>query len=273
MADASNSATNNKDSIKNTLIVAVSLCLVSAIIVSGSAVLLKPQRMENKALFRNKNILIAAGLYQKGETADSEISGLFKNFEIRMVDLEQNKLLSASDLDALGIDISKYNQRKAAKNPDTSKALSTADDIASISRRAQYSVVYLLKKDNKIEKAVLPIHGYGLWSTLYGFIALESDLNTVAGITFYEHGETAGLGGEIENPRWKANWVGKYIYSNDGKVRFTVMKGAVDPKSKNAIHEVDGLSGASLTARGVQNLITYWLGSDGFGPVLEKIRG
>lgn len=273
MADSSNSSSYNKDSIKNTLIVAVSLCLVSAIIVSGSAILLKPQREANKALFRNKNILIAAGLYEKGKTTDSEILGLFENFEIRMVDLEEKRLLSTSDLDALGLDISKYDQRRAAKDPDLSKGLSTAEDVASISRRAQYSVVYLLKKDNKIEKMVLPIHGYGLWSTLYGFIALESDLNTVAGITFYEHGETAGLGGEVENPRWKSVWLGKHIYGSDGEVRFTVVKGTVNPNSKNAIYEVDGLSGASLTSRGVQNLVAYWLGRDGFGPVLEKIRG
>lgn len=268
-----NTQANNKDSIKNTLIVAVSLCLVSAIIVSGSAVFLKPQRLANKALFRNKNILIAAGLYEAGKTADSEVAGLFKNFEIRLVDLEQNKLLSASDIDALGIDVSKYDQRKAAKDPALSKELTTAEDVASINRRAQYSVVYLLKKDDKIKKAVLPIHGYGLWSTLYGFIALESDLNTIAGITFYEHGETAGLGGEVENPRWKANWVGKHIYASDGVVKFSVAKGTADPNSNNAMYEVDGLSGASLTSRGVQNLITYWLGKDGFGPILEKIRG
>jgi len=264
---------SNKDSIKNTLIVAVSLCLVSAIIVSGSAVFLKPQRIENKALFRNKNILIAAGQYENGVTADSDIPGLFENFELRLVDLQEGKLLSTADVDALGIDLTNYDQRKASKDPSISRELSKDEDIASISRRAQYSVVYLLKKQGKIEKLVLPIHGYGLWSTLYGFLALEADLNTVSGITFYEHGETAGLGGEIENPRWKGSWVGKKIYSESGAVNLTVVKGSVDPRSKQAIHQIDGLSGASLTSRGVQNLVGFWLGKDGFGSVIEQIRG
>ena len=134
-------------------------------------------------------------------------------------------------------------------------------------------MVYLLKSGENIEKIVLPIHGYGLWSTLYGFVALDSDLNTVSGITFYEHGETAGLGGEVENPVWKASWVGKQIYAGSGDVKLTVLKGSVDPNSKNKIHEIDGLSGASLTSRGVQNIITYWLGKDGFGPVLDKLKG
>ncbi|MFT7684883.1 MAG: Na+-transporting NADH:ubiquinone oxidoreductase subunit C [Candidatus Azotimanducaceae bacterium] len=266
-------STNNKDSIKNTLIVAVSICLVSAIIVSSSAVFLKPYREANKALFKNKNILIAAGLYEDGVTADSEVAKLFENIEIRLVDLESKKLLSNSDIEAIGINVSNYDQRKASKNPAISKSLSSSEDIASISRRAQYSVVYLLKKSNKIEKIVIPIHGYGLWSTLYGFLALESDLNTVAGITFYEHGETAGLGGEVENPKWKAKWLGKEVYSSDGSVELTVLKGAVDPNSSSAKHQIDGLSGASLTSRGVHNLIAYWLGKDGFGPVLEKIKG
>ena len=196
MVDSDNSSIENKDSIKNTLIVALSLCLVSAIIVSSSAVFLKPYRDENKALFRNKNILIAAGLYEAGVTADTEVAKLFENVEIRLVDLEQKRLLSKSDIEALGINIANFDQRKASKDPSLSKSLETSEDIASISRRAQFSVVYLLKKGNEIEKIVLPIHGYGLWSTLYGFLALEADLNTVAGITFYEHGETAGQSDE-----------------------------------------------------------------------------
>ena len=261
-----------KDSIKNTLIVALSLCLVSAIIVSVAAVSLKPLRLANKELDRNKNILIAAGLFKK-DTRDSEIDGLFKKFEIRLVDFQQKRLLRVEEVAALGIDVSSYSQRRAAKDPLRSVELTTAEDIASISRRARYSVAYLLKEGDDIATIVLPIHGYGLWSTLYGFIALKGDLNTVSGITFYEHQETAGLGGEVDNPSWKAVWVGKQIYAGNGDVALRVMKGPVDPNSRNAIHQVDGLSGASLTSRGVQNLIRFWLGENGFGPVLKSLKG
>ena len=264
---------NNKDSMKNIVIVALSLCLVSAIIVSGSAVALKPLRLANKALDRNKNILIAAGLFEKNVTAESEVDGLFKEFEVRLVDLEDNRLLTDDETAALGIDINKYDQRKAAKDTSMSMELTRDQDVASISRRARYSVAYLLKKQDSVETIVLPVHGYGLWSTLYGFIALDGDLNTVSGITFYEHQETAGLGGEVDNPRWKDGWVGKQIYGTDGRVELKVIKGSVDPASGDALHQIDGLSGASLTSRGVENLIAFWLGNDGFGPVLDSLKG
>ncbi|MCH7743214.1 MAG: Na(+)-translocating NADH-quinone reductase subunit C [Proteobacteria bacterium] len=264
---------NEKDSIKNVLVVALSVCLVCAVIVSAAAVLLKSQRLANKELDRNKNILIAAGLFEQGVTLEEEIDSLFGEFEIRVIDLEEQRLLSDAEVEQAGIDVLKYNQRKAAKNPELSIELSSKEDIASINRRARYSVVYLLRKDGKLDRIVLPIHGYGLWSTLYGFIALRGDGNTVSGITFYEQQETAGLGGEVDNPAWKALWPGKQIYDADHKVALKVIKGAVDKRSPNAKHQVDGLSGATITSRGVQNLIRYWLGDSAFGPVLRGLSG
>ena len=262
----------NKDSMANVLTVALGICFVCAIIVAGSAVSLKPMIQANKALDRNKNILIAAGLYKKGETQDSDIDGLFEQFTIRVVDLEQKRFLTDDQIAAAGIDVSKYDQRKAAKIPDMSMELTNDQDIASISRRARYSVAYLLEKDGKIDRIVLPVHGYGLWSTLYGFLALQGDGNTVAGITFYEQKETAGLGGEVDNPRWKNLWVGKEIYEN-GEVALTVIKGSVDPALPQAVHQIDGLAGATLTSKGVENLIAYWLGKEGFGPLLANLQG
>lgn len=263
----------NKDSISNIVIVALSLCLVAAIVVSSVAVSLKPARQANKELDRAKNILIAAGLFEKGTTQASQIDELFKQFEIRLIDLQEGKLLTASEAQALDIDPVTFEQRKASKDPAVSRELGTSEDIASISRQANYSVAYLLKKGDKIDRIVLPIHGYGLWSTLYGFLALDGDMNTVAGITFYEHQETAGLGGEVDNPKWKASWVGKEIYNGNGSVALAVIKGSVDPNNAAAVHQIDGLSGASLTSRGVQNLIQFWMGEQGFGPVLKNLKG
>jgi Na+-transporting NADH:ubiquinone oxidoreductase subunit C len=107
---------------------------------------------------------------------------------------------------------------------------------------------------------------------LYGFVALESDANTIAGLGFYEHGETPGLGGEVDNPRWKALWEGKRAY-RDGQVAINVAKGAVNPQSSGANWQVDGLSGATLTSRGVSNLVQFWLGAEGFQPYLTNLRG
>ncbi len=267
----------NKDSIQNVIVIALVVCLFCAIVVAGSAVALKERRIENKALDKSKNVLIAAGLFEEGVTRVDDINTLFARFEPRVVDLRTKQLLTAAEVEAveqeLEISFVDYDQRKAAKDPALSSALSDLEDIASINRREHFSLIYLLRSDAGIDRIVLPVHGYGLWSTLYGFLALEADGNTVSGITFYEHTETAGLGGEVDNPAWKAKWPGKQIYAGSGDVAMRVIKGAVDPSSAEAIHQVDGLSGATLTSKGVENLIAYWLGEEGYGPLLGSLSG
>ena len=182
---------SSNDSIKKTLIVAFSLCIVCSVIVSTAAVLLKPTQEINKTLDRKRNILAAAGMLQEGVSVEDQ----FAQVTTRVVDLRTGTFSDA-------VDPEKFDQRKAAKDPAESMALSAAQDQAKISRRENYALVYLVEDgQGDIDKIILPIHGYGLWSTLYGFIALEADGNTVAGLGFYEHGETPGLGGEVDNPR------------------------------------------------------------------------
>lgn len=263
---------SDKDSIKNILVVALSICFVCAIVVSGTAVMLRPQQVANKEADRYKNILVAAGLFEQGKTTTADVMDIFGRFTIRIADLEEKRFLTESELAELDIDPATYDQRKASKEPALSQALSPTEDIASISRRARYAVTYILEQDGEIERIVLPIHGYGLWSVMYGFIALDSDLTTVKGITFYEQFETAGLGGEVENPDWKASWQGKRIYDDEHDVALRVIKGSVDPNAANAVHQIDGLSGATITSRGVENLVNYWLGDSGFGPILADLQ-
>ncbi|MDA0978524.1 MAG: Na(+)-translocating NADH-quinone reductase subunit C [Proteobacteria bacterium] len=265
-------AANNKDSMRNIILVSLMVCFACSVVVSSAAVFLKPERIANKLLDRNKNILETAGLYNKETDASADVDQLFSQFEVRVVDLEEKRMLSVVEAKDRGIEAATYDQRKASKDPSRSKALGDAEDVASITRRARYSTVYILRDEGEISKLVLPIHGYGLWSTLYGYIALEPDMNTVAGITFYEHGETAGLGGEVDNPDWKSLWHGKEIY-RDGRVALDVIKGSVPPETSNPEHKIDGLSGATLTSQGVENIIAYWMGEDGFGPILKDIRG
>jgi Na+-transporting NADH:ubiquinone oxidoreductase subunit C len=273
----SDSSNFNKDSIQNVIVIALVVCLFCAIVVAGSAVALKERRVENKALDKSKNVLVAAGLFEEGVTKVEDINTLFARFEPRVVDLRTKQLLSEAEVatveQQLEISFLDYDQRKAAKDPALSSALTDLEDVASINRREHYSLIYLLRSESGIDRIVLPVHGYGLWSTLYGFLALEADGNTVSGITFYEHAETAGLGGEVDNPAWKAKWPGKQIYADHGGVAMRVIKGAVDPNAAESVHQVDGLSGATLTSNGVSNMIAYWLGDDGYGPVLGSISG
>jgi Na+-transporting NADH:ubiquinone oxidoreductase subunit C len=252
---------SSNDSTSKTLIVAFSLCIVCSIVVSAAAVLLKPAQEANKILDLKRNVLAAAGMYDDSVSVDEQ----FAQISIRIVDLRTGKFTDEVNADD-------YDQRKAAKDPAASDALTSAQDLAKVARREHYAVVYLVEDaGGDIDKIILPIHGYGLWSTLYGFIALESDGDTVAGLGFYEHGETPGLGGEVDNPRWKASWPGKKVY-RDGKVAIGLIKGAVDSANPAATWQIDGLAGATLTARGVTNLVQFWLGENGFELFLNNLK-
>jgi Na+-transporting NADH:ubiquinone oxidoreductase subunit C len=252
---------SSNDSIKKILTVAFSLCIVCAVVVSTAAVMLKPAQEANQALDRKRNILAAAGILEQGSSVEEQ----FAKIDTRVVDLRSGKFTDA-------VDPGDYDQRAAAKNPSLSVKLAGEDDPAKILRREHYAIVYLSETaDGEIDKIILPVHGYGLWGQLYGFIALESDANTVAGLGFYEHKETPGLGGEVDNPRWKALWPGKQVYA-DGDVALEVMKGSVDPAASGAEYQVDGLAGATLTTRGVSHLVQYWLGENGFAPFLENLK-
>lgn len=252
---------SNNEGLGRVLSVALALCVVCSVVVSAAAVVLKPQQEANKTRDLKRNILMAADMYDPSQTVEQQ----FERVTTRVIHVASGEF--ASDISAASFD-----QRAAAKDPATSTAISAEADVAKIMRRSDYALVYLVNDDkNNLEKIILPIHGYGLWSTLYGFVALESDLNTIAGLGFYEHGETPGLGGEVDNPRWKALWEGKQAY-REGNVAISVIKGAVSPDAAMADWQVDGLSGATLTSKGVNNLVQFWLGKDGFAPFLNNLR-
>jgi Na+-transporting NADH:ubiquinone oxidoreductase subunit C len=170
-----------------------------------------------------------------------------------------------------GVDPRTFNVRKAADDPARSVAIPADQDIAQIKRRANDALIYLVKDGERIKSIILPIHGRGLYSTLYGFIALRNDGSTVEGLSFYEHGETPGLGGEVDNPRWRNQWVGKRIYDDKGELKFQVIKGGVDTSRPDAQYQVDAIAGATLTSRGVNNLMRYWFSDAGYLPLLQRL--
>lgn len=248
------------DSISKTFGVALALCIVCAVVVSSAAVILRPTQEINKLIDLKTNILASAGLLQEGVSIETQ----FEQITPRVVDLSTGRFTDA-------IDAATYDQRKASKDPALSMALDPKQDPAKIKRRVNYATVYMVEGEQGIEKIILPIKGYGLWSTLYGFIALESDLETVAGIGFYEHTETPGLGGEVDNPKWKSSWIGKQAY-NQGELAINVLKGKADMSRAGSESQIDGLAGATLTTRGVDNLVRYWLGDQGFRPLINSLK-
>ncbi|CAK2826315.1 Na(+)-translocating NADH-quinone reductase subunit C [Vibrio crassostreae] len=248
---------SNNDSIKKTLFVVIALSLVCSIIVSTAAVVLKPKQQANAVLDQQTKILEVAGIDLAGD-----IPALYaENIEPRLVDFATGDFVDG--------DAAAYDQRKAAKDPAQSIKLSAEDDIAKIIRRANTGTVYLVKDGAETSKVIIPVHGNGLWSMMYAFVAVETDGNTVSGITYYEQGETPGLGGEVENPTWRAQFVGKKLFDENHKPAIQVVKGGAPQGSE---HGVDGLSGATLTSVGVQHTFDFWLGDMGFGPFLAKVR-
>ncbi len=132
--------------------------------------------------------------------------------------------------------------------------------------------MYLIKDDaGELQQLILPVRGKGLWSTMYGFLALEPDGRTVRGITFYEHGETPGLGGEIESEKFQQQWKGKVVRDAQGNARFEFVRGNVAPDDPEAEHKIDGIAGATITTRGVTDMILFWMGQQGYGPLLDRI--
>jgi Na+-transporting NADH:ubiquinone oxidoreductase subunit C len=256
---------SQKESTARTLVVALLVCLVCSVFVAGAAIALKPTQVENRQLDKQRSILAIAGLGQPGMSS-AQVKEMFNGtVAAKLVDLETGEFSDAKDPQT-------FDPLKAAKDPKLSSVLSADEDIASIKRLENYTTVYVVEKDGQLETLIMPVRGYGLWSTLYGFIAIKGDLNTIAGMGFYQHAETPGLGGEVDNPKWKDQWVGKTLYNEDGELSVAVVKGGVDPQSPKAEHQVDALAGATLTSKGVDNLLNFWLGKNGFGPFIANLR-
>ena len=243
---------------------AIAVCLVCAFFVSLSAVGLKDRQDANKLLDRQMKVLTVAGMMEDGASLPrEEVTALYDSaIRPKVIDLDTGERVEV-------IDVAGFDQRAAAKDPSTSVPAPPND--SKIQRLPNNAMVFDVVEDGELKALILPIEGYGLWGTLYGYIALAPDARTVVGITFYEHGETPGLGGEIDNPRWQALWPGRLAFDDRGNPAISVKKGAAGPVEEDP-YNVDGLSGATITSRGVTSLVRFWLGDQGFGPYLDRYR-
>ena len=216
--DVSTTPKRSRDSMSNTLIVAIGVSFVCSILVASAAVLLKPRQLQNEEEYRQRIILDVAGLYDPG----ADLATLYSSIE------------------------------------------ETTTELAS----GELAPVYLVMDGARTEQVILPIEGAGLWSTMYGYLAVENDGNTVRGLRFYSHGETPGLGDQIDKPAWREQWHGKKLYDQDGEPQIEVVKG---PAPDDSEYQIDGLAGATLTGRGVSNFVRYWIGEEGYGPYLKTL--
>lgn len=269
-----------KDTLPGTLVVAFVLCVVCSLVVSGAAVSLRGIQDKNALLDQQKNILDAAGLAKgeygvsASELSKEKVDELYSRVSEQVINLRDgsdNNEFPADDFELLEI----------IEDPDYSKSFAELEKAnadydgpeydSGEERRLDIMKVYFVKDkgSDSIRQVVLPIHGKGLWGTLYGYMALRDDFETIQGITFYKHKETPGLGGEVDNPAWKAQWEGIKLYDLDGTPAAKVFKG---PAPSGNVFGVDGLSGATITSNGVTNLVRFWASDEGYKPFLERMK-
>lgn len=207
-----------------TLVFAAIVCVSCSLLLSGTAAALKDRQDANKDFDVKRNIVKAFGQDIKGATRESVDQVFEDHINEMVVDAQTGEIIE----DMKPSDISSEDRDAKTKLP-----------------------LYTWTEDGDLIKYAFPISGKGLWSMLFGYISLESDMETIAGITFYKHGETPGLGAEIEKSWFQNQFVGKNLYDSGIATEFMVAK----PGSAQGDHAVDGISGATLTGNGVQQLL------------------
>ena len=222
---------------------------------SAAAVGLKHKQTLNQQLDQKKKILQVCGITFTPESIDTLFSD---NIQRKLVDLRTGEYVMKTEKGNLTVDT--YDRDKVLLTDFTPLEIDPAG-LGGI--RENHAVIFLYAKKNQV---IIPIRGRGLWSTLYGYIALTEDASTVSGITFYQHRETPGLGGEVDNPAWKAQWPGKAAIE-DGQVMIEVKK---QGKVTDSRFQIDGMAGATITTQGVHRLVRFWLGEQGFGKYLSR---
>ena len=249
---------------RQTLVMTLGICLVCSVLVSVAAFTLKPIQQKNAETDKLKNILMAAGL----DEDKGDVQTIFTD-HIHPVLIDLTTGSEIQELPNPSLSPEQYDLKAAAKDPAMNRKIDSDKDLARIREMPKFMLVYQVLEGDSVDQWILPVYGKGLWSTLYGLLALDHDLKTVRGFTFYEHGETPGLGGEVDNPAWKRQWIGKKISDDSGVLRIEVIKAKVSADDPDAAYKIDGLSGSTLTTRGVNNLIQFWLGEEGYATFIN----
>ena len=254
------------------------VCVVCALILSIAATSLKPRQEANVLHDLLMNLMASVGKSYEELAArpKSEIFSLFeKEFETRILDKNNNTVdrtfmeselakikYPAEELSGLstGILLRRFNGKVGLLAARAKKPRAEYDP--------GFKVIYVYQPSGAPEAYVIPIEGYGLWDLMKGYIALDLDLNTVKGISFYEHKETPGLGARVEEDWFKQSFIGKKILDDQGNlVSIQVAKG----KSQGGPHVVDGISGATLTGDGVNEFLMRDLSQ--YEPYFKTLRG
>ena len=238
-----------------TILVAFLVSAVCAALVSAATVMLRPIQAANRAAEEQAEIAaLVRGI--PGMTGLLENAG--GTLSTVVVELESGR--AAPDLDAGSL-------QAALADPANWTALEPGADLAGLGNRPDYAQIFLLREEGEVSLVLLPMTGSGYGGRIDAILALHEDMNTIAGIAITDHSETPGLGGRIDEPAWRSNFPGTETRDESGALRFNVAQGGATTP-----YEVDGITGATRTGAGVTRMVRFWLGPDGYGPLLRAIE-
>jgi len=244
------------DNRAKTLAVAFLVSAACALLVTAATVLLRPIQAENRAAEQQARLeaLIAAvpGISELIAASGGEALSTV------VVDLDRG---------AAATGITPETLAAALAEQGNWTALAPADDIAGIGNRPDYAQIYLLRSGEAVSLAILPVVGSGYNGRIQALLALDGDMRRLAGIAITEQMETPGLGARIEEPLWQQSFAGKQLFDESGATRFAVARGP-----GRGEFEVDGITGATRTSNAVTNMVRFWVGPKGYGPLMAAIR-
>jgi Na+-transporting NADH:ubiquinone oxidoreductase subunit C len=258
---------------RKAILVGFAVAFICAILVSTAAVLLKPLQMKNQLFEKKRNIVLVSELIKDPEVvSEKKVAKLYSSSVLPvLIELKTGLIIREEDAPEL-LKVKNYDLKEIMRNKSLTFKIPPDQDLAKIRVIPTHILAYYIVLDGRKQRIILTVYGKGLWSTMYGFLAMDMNCKTIRGITFYEHGETPGLGGEISNPLWQEKWKDKIAYDENWQPIITVIKGKVRANTSMAESRVDGLSGATLTSVGVDNTIKFWLGEYGFKTFLKKVK-
>jgi Na+-transporting NADH:ubiquinone oxidoreductase subunit C len=243
------------ESVPRTMLIAVSIALICSAMVSGAVYLLRPLQAAYASIERNQTILTVAGRLPS-EISDRAIINAFLNLDARVVELSSG--LRTDTLDGHAYD--HWAPTGVVSGPGN-----TDMNSLGLSTLPRYVPVYIVSGPMGLERLILPLHGRGMWSMLSGYIALEADLQTIAALGFYKHGETPGIGDRILEDKWLQSWRGKRLYDPSGHVRIRMGPDKNTPEQ----YRVDAITGATVTSQAVARIVAFWAAA--YAPLLRQL--
>ncbi len=237
-----------------TIVVAFLVSAICAALVSGATVMLRPIQAANRAAEEQARIAALVKGIPGMATLLEEAGGSLSSV---VIDLESGRAATG---------VTSATLETALADPANWSAIDPGRDLAGLGQRPDFAQVYLLRDGDRVSLALLPVAGQGYGGRIEAVIALRGDRNTIAGIAVTRHSETPGLGARIEESSWQAGFPGTELRDEAGEMRFRVAHGPA-----SGVHEVDGITGATRTGRGVTQMVRFWLGPDGYGPLLDAI--